>query len=77
MKDFIKMVLAVLCGLFIAGFIAFILFFGMIGSLAAGSKPVLPRSGVLTVNLGKFSLGEQTQEADPFGSLSPASPAPC
>ncbi len=73
MKDFIKMVLAVLCGLFIAGFIAFILFFGMIGSLAAGSKPVLPRSGVLTVNLGKFSLGEQTQEADPFGSLSPAS----
>ena len=73
MKDFIKMVLAVLCGLFIAGFIAFILFFGMIGSLAAGSKPVLPRSGVLTLNLGKFALGEQTQEADPFGSLSPAS----
>ena len=73
MKDFFKMLLAVLCGLFIAGFIAFLLFFGMIGALAAGSKPILPKSGVLTVDLGKFVLGEQTQEADPFGSLSPAS----
>ena len=54
MKDFFKMLLAVLCGLFIAGFIAFLLFFGMIGALAAGSKPILPKSGVLTVDLGKM-----------------------
>ncbi|MCR5352356.1 MAG: signal peptide peptidase SppA [Bacteroidales bacterium] len=71
MKDFVKTVLAVICGLFIAGFIAFILFFGMLGSLASTSKPILPKSGVLKIDLGNFVLGEQSQSANPFGGMDP------
>ena len=75
MKDFVKMVLAVMCGLVLMGIICFILFFGMIGSMAAAgnSKPVLPKSGVLKIDLGKMVIGEQTQEANPFGNLDPTS----
>ena len=75
MKDFVKMVLAVICGLFIMGIICFILTFGMIGSLAAAgsSKPVLPKSGVLKIDLSKVVLGEQTQEANPFSNMDPTS----
>ena len=75
MKDFVKMVLAVMCGLILMGVICFILFFGMIGSMAAAgnSKPVLPKSGVLKIDLGKMVIGEQTQEANPFGDLDPTS----
>lgn len=75
MKDFVKMVLAVICGLVIMGIISFFLTFGMIGSLAAAgsSKPVLPKSGVLKIDLGSLVIGEQTQEANPFGNLDPTS----
>ncbi|MBP5337596.1 MAG: signal peptide peptidase SppA [Bacteroidales bacterium] len=75
MKDFVKMVLAVICGLFIMGIICFILTFGMIGSLAAAgsSKPVLPKSGVLKIDLSKVVLGEQTQESNPLSDLDPTS----
>ena len=67
MKDFVKMTLAAMCGLFIMGIIGIFLFFGMIGALAtAGStKPVLPREGVLDLNLGEFLLGEQSKEGTP------------
>ena len=75
MKDFLKMVLAVICGLILTGIICFILTFGMIGSMAAAgnSKPVLPKSGVLKIDLGKMVIGEQTQESNPFGDLDPTS----
>ena len=75
MKDFVKMVLAVICGLFIMGIICFILTFGMIGSLAAAgsSKPVLPKSGVLKIDLSKVVLGEQTQESNPLSDMDPTS----
>ena len=75
MKDFVKMVLAVLCGLILMGIICFILTFGLLGSMAAAgnSKPVLPKSGVLKIDLGKIALGEQTQEDNPLGSLDPTS----
>ena len=75
MKDFLKMVLAVICGLIIVGIIGFILTFGLLGSLAAAgsSKPVLPKSGVLKIDLGEIVLGEQTQESTPFGGMDPTS----
>lgn len=71
MKDFIKMTLAVICGLFIMGIIGSFLFFGFVGALASlgSSTPVLPRSGVLDMNLSKISLTEQTQEANPMSRL--------
>ncbi|MBR0534093.1 MAG: signal peptide peptidase SppA [Bacteroidales bacterium] len=64
MKDFVKMVLAVLCGLFIVWILGFIFLVGMAGSaaLSGGSKPVLPREGVLDINYDEFVLAEQTQE---------------
>ena len=64
MKDFVKMVLAVLCGLFIVWILGFIFLLGMAGSaaLSGGSKPVLPREGVLDINYDEFVLAEQTQE---------------
>ena len=75
MKDFLKMVLAVMCGVLIMGILSFFLFFGMLGSFAAAgsSKPVLPKSGVLKIDLGSLTLGEQTQEANPLGDLDPTS----
>jgi len=73
MKDFIKMVLAVICGVFIAGVICLFLFFGMLGSLAASSKPVLPKSGVLKIDLASLAIGEQTKEANPLDDLDPVS----
>ena len=58
------MVLAVLCALFIAGILSFFLTLGMIGSLAAlgSTKTVLPREGILEINMADFALGEQTVE---------------
>ena len=71
MKDFVKMVLAVLCGFFIVWILGFLMLLGMAGSaaLSGGSKPVLPRQGVLDINYDTFVLGEQTQEM-PFSSAS-------
>ena len=75
MKEFVKMVLAVLCALFIAGILCFLLTLGMIGSMAAmgSAKPVLPRNGVLDLNMADFVLGEQTQD-DPMASLAAVNP---
>ncbi len=74
MKDFFKMVLAVICGFIIIALIGFILSMGFIGSLAAASssKPSLPKSGVLRIDLSKAAFGEQTQDANPF-DLNPTS----
>ncbi len=75
MKAFVKMVLAVLCGLILMGIICFILSIGMIGSLAAAgrSKPVLPKSGVLKIDLANVVIGEQSRESNPFTDLDAAS----
>ena len=68
MKDFVKMTLAVVCGLFIMGIIGFFLFFSMIGAVASlgSSAPVMPRDGVLLMDMSKAALAEQTTEADPM-----------
>ena len=73
MKDFVKMVLAVICGILLIGIISFFLTMVMIGSLAAAgsAKPSLPKSGVLRLDLSEVTLGEQTQSASPFGSVDP------
>ena len=71
MKDFVKMVLAVLCGFFLIGIICFffsIMFLGSI-AVAGSSKTVLPKSGVLNIDLSKIVLGEQSQEANPLGGM--------
>ena len=63
MKDFVKMMLAVICAFVVMRIIGFILLFVMMGSLTLGSsKTVLPREGVLDIDLSKFALGEQTTD---------------
>lgn len=64
MKDFVKMMLAVICAFIVMQIVGFILFFVMVGSLAAlgSGKAVLPREGVLDIDMEQFVLGEQTQE---------------
>ena len=64
MKDFVKMVLAVLCGLFILCILGFFCFVGCVGSMAvAGSgTPSIPKSAVLNIDMSEFALGEQSSE---------------
>lgn len=66
MKDFVKMTLAVVCGLFVAGFIGMILTFGFIGSLAAAGsvQQPLPKSGILKIDMSSLVIGEQDKEGD-------------
>ena len=75
MKDFVKMVLAVICGFLLINIIGFILMMGFVGAAAAAgsSKTVLPKSGVLRIDLSKVALGEQSQDANPLGVMDAAS----
>lgn len=74
MKDFIKMTLATMAGLFIFGIAALFIFIGMVGAMASlgSSQPVMPREGVLQIDMAAMTLTEQTKEADPFATLSGA-----
>ena len=71
MKDFVKMTLATLAGLFIFGIAAFFLMIATVGTLASfgESQPVMPREGILQINMSSMTLAEQTTEADPFASI--------
>ena len=75
MKDFVKMVLAVICGILILSIVSFFLTFAMIGAMAAAGsgKPVLPKSGVLSLDLSKVVIAEQSQDGGSLGSVNPAS----
>lgn len=75
-KEFVKWVLAVLCGLFIWGIVKFFMFFMMLGSMIAsaasfsgGSGAVIPKEGVLLMDMSKFEITEQTQESNPITSI--------
>ena len=72
MKDFVKMTLATLAGLFIFGIVAMFLMFAVIGAIAASgdSQPIMPREGILTVDMSSMVLAEQTKESDPIEMLS-------
>jgi protease-4 len=73
MKHFFKMLLAVICGILIANIIVFLILAGIAGSAAssAGGKgsTVLPRSGVLAIDLSEVTVTEQDQPADPVAMI--------
>ena len=72
MKDFVKMVLAVICGFIILSVLCFMLSMGFIGAVVASgsSTPALPKSGgVLKIDLSKVVFAEQTKEDSPLGSM--------
>lgn len=73
MKDFVKMTLAAICGFLVVGIITFILGFGVLGALIAGSDstPVIPKSAVLSIDMSQISLTEQKQDdTDPMSLIS-------
>ena len=73
MKDFVKMTLAVICGILLSSIICLFLTMGFFGSLAAAgssAKPVLPREGILKMDLSKIAIVEQeTAQTDPMALL--------
>ena len=71
MKEYIKMTLATITGLFLFGFVAMFLFIGMIGAIAAVGEtaPVMPKEAVLSIDFTEMTLAEQTSEADPLAML--------
>lgn len=71
MKEFVKMTLATMAGLFIFGIVAFFFMFAMLGAVAAiGEKqPVMPREAVLKIDMSTFTLSEQSAEANPIDML--------
>ena len=72
MKEFVKTMLAVICGLIVLRILAFFLLLIMFaGAVAGGAGTPLPKEGVLDVNLSQFTISEQTQE-NPVPSFSAA-----
>lgn len=71
MKDFGKMILAVVCGLIVVQIVKYLLLFLFIGSFSASSTPSIPKEGVLDLNMSEISIVEQATElAMPAFSLS-------
>lgn len=71
MKDFVKMTLATIAGLMIFGVISVFMIFTLIGAIAAVSdkQPVMPREGVLKIDMSSILLTEQSKEADPLAVI--------
>ena len=68
MKEFVKTMLAVIAAFIVMRVLGIILLFVMLGSASlSGGKVVLPRQGVLDLDMAQFTLAEQTQD----GSFSP------
>ncbi|MBR5924139.1 MAG: signal peptide peptidase SppA [Bacteroidales bacterium] len=72
MKQFFKMLLAVICGILIANIFVFMIIAAIAGSASEtsgkGSK-VLPRTGVLTIDLSEVTITEQEKPADPMAMV--------
>ena len=73
MKQFFKMLLAVICGIILANILVFFIIAAIVGA-AAGSasgkgSTVLPRSGVLAIDLSEITITEQDQPEDPIAMI--------
>ena len=66
MKDFFKTVLATIVGLLAFSFLLTFFFISFIGTLASlgETRPVVPASAVMTIDMSKIVLTEQTQQTD-------------
>lgn len=71
MKDFVKMTLATLAGLLLFGFVSTFISIALIGAIAASSEKqtVLPREGVLKIDMSTFILSDQTKEDDIIATI--------
>ena len=73
MKDFVKIILAVICAFIIMGILRFLFFLLILGSAAmSGSGPAVPKSGgVLDINMSQFVLRSRLT-----ATLCPSTPLP-
>ena len=73
MKQFLKMLLAVICGILIVNLLIFVIFAGIAGAAASGlgggGSAVLPREGVLTIDLSEVAITEQESPSDPIAMI--------
>ena len=71
MKQFLKSVLAVVCGTLVTIVLLFVLGFAFFGAIlsASSATPALPKQGVLCLDLSKTVIAEQTMETDPMSLL--------
>ena len=67
MKKFLKMVLAVICGILILNLLTFAIIAGMSGS--GSSTPAVPNAGVLKIDLSKIVIDEQQSTPDPMAMI--------
>lgn len=72
MKDFFKILLAVVCGFIVVQILRLILLFIILGGFAAGSsKTAIPKEGVLDLDMSQITIMEQATEMSvPAFSLS-------
>ena len=68
MKNFWKMVLAVIVGSILLSIITLMLCSGFFSALGSSKAPI-PKSGVLMIDMSKIIIDEQTQEGNPFASI--------
>lgn len=71
MKEFVKMTLAVICGFVVVNVVLFIFGIGFITALVSSSEstPIIPKSGVMVLDMSKFTLAEQSQESNPIEAI--------
>ena len=71
MKDFIKVALATVVGLALFCTIGFFLFISTLGAIAGLSetKPTVPSSAILSIDLSKIIISEQSQDIDVLSVL--------
>ena len=71
MKEFFKMTLASMLGFLVVSVVMTVFGFMIIGAIAAigSEQPVMPRSAVLTIDMGKIALTEQNAPANPLAML--------
>lgn len=71
MKDFLKMTLAAIVGFLVVNVVLLFFSFALLGSLAAlgSSQPVMPRTAVLTLDMSRIAVSEQTTELDPISQI--------
>ena len=65
MKNFLKMVLAVICGILLLN----VLIIAVLAGLATPSAPAVPAEGVLKIDMSKIVVTEQSKESDPVAMI--------
>jgi protease-4 len=78
MKQFLKMTLASALGTLAVGAAMLFVLIGIVGALASlgSTKPVMPRDGVLNIDMSTFALEEQNKEADMTAIIQGGEPMP-